>query len=115
MDTRDDGDGTTRPASLEDVRRDVCDFLAEELEKNPSGFAGSHRLVEDLGADSVVLLALFERLQRRYRVRANIREMAKSARGRRVVTVDDLCALVLDFLEGRFAPPQGSQDGTLRT
>ena len=71
MESRDDGDGTARPASLEDVRRDVCDFLAEELEKNLSGFAGDLRLVEDLGADSVVLLALLERLQRRYRVRAN--------------------------------------------
>lgn len=89
--------------SLEDVMRQVCSFVAMELEIDPSDVTAEKRLREDLGADSVVILSLFDELSTRIQLDVDLRRVMKTARYRKISTVEDLCGVAVAILEGRFA------------
>ena len=81
-----------------DLVREICELLAVELERDVAEVTPSKQLVEDLGADSVALLAVVETLVRRYPVEVQIQTMVKEARAQEVATVADLCVVVDEML-----------------
>lgn len=83
------------------VEQVVCGALAEQLERDPGDVHPAQRLRDDLGADSVLVLAVLEVLQEHYDIRVDLRTLARHARAREIRTVGDLCAVVDDFLAGR--------------
>ena len=82
------------------IRLDLCALLTEELERAEGDITPGHR-IDEIGADSIVLLAVFSELQVRYGMRANVRVLARKVRGRAIVTIEDLATVIRDFLEGR--------------
>jgi acyl carrier protein len=78
--------------------REVCRFLADELERDASGIDEETRLVDDLEADSITMLALFEHIQLHYAVGIDLKTMAAEARSRNIGTVGELCQAIADFL-----------------
>lgn len=89
--------------SREEVTRQVCSFVATELELDPSDVTAEKRLREDLGADSVVLLSLFDELVTRVPFAVDLSRVMKSARQRKLYTIEDVCGIAVAILEGRFA------------
>jgi acyl carrier protein len=81
------------------LMREMCALLADELEREVDEVTPEKRLVEDLEADSVALLAVVETLLIRYPVPVELQAVLKEARTREVVTVNDLCGVVGELLQ----------------
>lgn len=70
------------------IERELTEILTEDLDLPAEELAGSSRLVEDLGVDSVALAIGVVAIEERLGVRLSERELLEAS------TVDDLLALV---------------------
>jgi acyl carrier protein len=87
----------TRPVSMPELSRDVCGLLADQLELPRSAVRPEH-YIDELGGDSIVLLAVLDNLQCRYGIQLDLRNVANEAQARGAATVQDFCSLIAEFL-----------------
>jgi acyl carrier protein len=92
--------GTSRPAEREQVSEQVKRFLADELERDVAEMRDDAHLLDDLGLDSLLFLALFEELQEQYDVTVDTRKLARFARRNPVQTLGELIDLITGIVRG---------------
>jgi acyl carrier protein len=86
--------GSSRATERERVSEQVKRFLADELERDVAEMRDDAHLLDDLGLDSLLFLALFEELQEQYDVTVDTRKLARFARRNPVQTLGELIDLI---------------------
>jgi len=92
--------GTSRAVERERVSEQVKRFLADELERDVAEMRDDAHLLDDLGLDSLLFLALFEELQEQYDVTVDTRKLARFARRNPVQTLGELIDLITGIVRG---------------
>jgi len=92
--------GTSRAAERARVSELVKRFLSDELERDVSEMRDDAHLLDDLGLDSLLFLALFEELQEQYDVTIDTRKLARFARRNPVETLGELIDLITGIVRG---------------
>jgi acyl carrier protein len=92
--------GTSRVVERERVSEQVKRFLADELERDVAEMRDDAHLLDDLGLDSLLFLALFEELQEQYDVTVDTRKLARFARRNPVQTLGELIDLITGIVRG---------------
>ncbi len=82
-----------------EIAAKVKTVLAELLEIDPTDIEDSTRLADDLGADSLLYLELFEELKDEFALDIDLHEIGKYATKHPVSTVGELNELVRLYLE----------------
>ena len=82
------------------VSAQVKRFLADELERDIGEMRDDAHLLDDLGLDSLLFLALFEELQGEYDVTVDTRKLARFARRNPVETLGELIDLITRIIRG---------------
>lgn len=57
----------------QEMREQIRSFLAEELEIDPHEIKDETNLIEDLGADSILFLEMFEEFSEKYGIQLEVR------------------------------------------
>ena len=84
-----------------EMQEEIRTFLAEELEIEPDEISDETNLIDDLGADSILFLEMFEEFSEKYDIRLEVRTIGNYMLKHPVYTFGDtMNAIFLVVEEG---------------
>ena len=74
--------GAQMALDAEDIRAGVCECVAAALSLSPTAVRAEHRVIGDLGADSLDVLDITFRLEQRFKIAISPRDMERRTRAK---------------------------------
>ena len=82
-----------------EMREEIRTFLAEELEIEPDEISDETNLIDDLGADSILFLEMFEEFSEKYDIRLEVRTIGNYMLKHPVYTFGDTMNAIFPVVE----------------
>ena len=81
------------------IYEDIRAYLAEELEIEPEKITGDTNIIDDLGADSILFLEMFEEFKDKLGIELEIRIIGQYMLNHPVYTFNEITQAIYTFVE----------------
>lgn len=82
-----------------EIYEEIRLFLAEELEIDPAEITDDTNIIDDLGADSILFLEMFEEFKEKYGINLEVRTIGRYMLKHPVYTFGETIQALFEFIE----------------